>query len=359
MCNGYIIADYSYLSHHGILGQKWGKMNGPPYPLGSGDHSKAEKKAGWRKSLGPGRNEELYGRKNNAKVQNGSKKTNKKTEPKSEHKGLTNGQKTAIKVAGVAIAAVGVVYLYKSGKLDGVIDVGKSKIGKLLGDVGSTPITETSSHIVPPSAPKIKAARITDFAKNLSEKTGFKLKTEGMSKVADAAAINPNYEKTRWASEENCGYASMGWCLRRLGLDIKIKDSFEGNAFRTNDITDFFSKAKFPHAISQRGELDSSSVKSIKKSLTEQIMNFYHPTNGHVGMIGCMKGRASNGHFMAWEMNNGIIEFIDAQSGGTVSIDNFFKHVVSGAYAKDDIAFTDLTNAIPKPEVLKEIFDSR
>lgn len=39
------------LYHHGILGQKWGDRNGPPYPLGSGDHSAKEKKAGWRKSL--------------------------------------------------------------------------------------------------------------------------------------------------------------------------------------------------------------------------------------------------------------------------------------------------------------------
>lgn len=34
-----------YISHHGILGQKWGKKNGPPYPLGGGDYSQAEKKA--------------------------------------------------------------------------------------------------------------------------------------------------------------------------------------------------------------------------------------------------------------------------------------------------------------------------
>lgn len=33
------------LEHHGILGQKWGKLNGPPYPLGEGDHSTGEKSA--------------------------------------------------------------------------------------------------------------------------------------------------------------------------------------------------------------------------------------------------------------------------------------------------------------------------
>lgn len=41
----------SDLYHHGILGQKWGRKNGPPYPLGASDHSAAEKKAGWTKSI--------------------------------------------------------------------------------------------------------------------------------------------------------------------------------------------------------------------------------------------------------------------------------------------------------------------
>lgn len=43
--------EHNYLIHHGILGQKWGKKNGPPYPIAPGDHSAAEKKAA-RKSGG-------------------------------------------------------------------------------------------------------------------------------------------------------------------------------------------------------------------------------------------------------------------------------------------------------------------
>ena len=34
----------SYIAHHGILGQKWGTQNGPPYPLRGGDYTESEKR---------------------------------------------------------------------------------------------------------------------------------------------------------------------------------------------------------------------------------------------------------------------------------------------------------------------------
>lgn len=51
--NPYVRQEFE-LYHHGVAGQKWGKKNGPPYPLAASVHSASEKKAGWRKSLNSG-----------------------------------------------------------------------------------------------------------------------------------------------------------------------------------------------------------------------------------------------------------------------------------------------------------------
>ena len=58
----YAICSKKYLSHHGILGQKWGKRNGPPYPLDEEDHSAKEFKEGYTKSKLGKRNEKMYDR---------------------------------------------------------------------------------------------------------------------------------------------------------------------------------------------------------------------------------------------------------------------------------------------------------
>ena len=44
--NYYSVNTSDTLQHHGILGQRWGKRNGPPYPLSGGAHSQREKKHG-------------------------------------------------------------------------------------------------------------------------------------------------------------------------------------------------------------------------------------------------------------------------------------------------------------------------
>ena len=72
----YCLTQDDYLKHHGILGQRWGKLNGPPYPLGSGDHSARERKEGYTKSKLGKHNDHLYDR--NDKKYYQEEKKNKK-----------------------------------------------------------------------------------------------------------------------------------------------------------------------------------------------------------------------------------------------------------------------------------------
>ena len=69
-----------FLEHHGILGQRWGKLNGPPYPLGLGKHSGSEKKAAAEAGVkvgsdsGKGSIENVQKKKKKSGVQNKAKK---------------------------------------------------------------------------------------------------------------------------------------------------------------------------------------------------------------------------------------------------------------------------------------------
>lgn len=83
----------NYLAHHGILGMKWGKKNGPPYPLDAADHSQSEKKAGYKKSLGGGRNEDLYDRKRKKLSNKYDKKISRVQKDIDSFKPIKNGLK--------------------------------------------------------------------------------------------------------------------------------------------------------------------------------------------------------------------------------------------------------------------------
>lgn len=107
----------NYIQHHGILGQRWGKKNGPPYPLGASDHSASEKKAGWRKSL------------SKSEVDKTDNKRYNKDDVEKKKFSLTDKQKKAIAIGAAAVASGLIIYgAYKTGALDKFVSIGKQAI---------------------------------------------------------------------------------------------------------------------------------------------------------------------------------------------------------------------------------------
>ena len=100
----------AYLKHHGISGQKWGHRQGPPYPLDPGDHSAAEKKAGWRKSLDGGQKKESP----KHFKKSSSKPKQELTDEEKEARRKEVMKKVAIGMA-IGVGTVAAVHLAKSG----------------------------------------------------------------------------------------------------------------------------------------------------------------------------------------------------------------------------------------------------
>lgn len=87
----------NYLSHHGILGMKWGQQNGPPYPLDSNKHSASEKKAGWMQSLKDKRDAKKKKKKQQAALEKARKARAEKAKQKQLEKEFEENKQKILK----------------------------------------------------------------------------------------------------------------------------------------------------------------------------------------------------------------------------------------------------------------------
>lgn len=256
------------LRHHGIKGQKWGELNGPPYPLGANDHSSKEKKEGtkgWTKE---------------AKKDIKSKKYSKSEQDETEKKknGLTDKQKTALKVvAGVAAVSAVAFISYKAYNNPEI----RARVNDLIEQNGAK-----------------KASKLTEQTLlNNGIKKISNVGKDGKESIQDTTYwANKNARGLTFGRNHNCVSCSFASELRRRGFDVSAKE--QTSNYNLSDVMKVYGK---PERF--RGE----TAKELEKSLLEQ-------GEGSRGIImGNYYDKVFGSHFFNYEVKDGKISFFDGQ----------------------------------------------
>ena len=247
-----------FLQHHGIKGQKWGKRNGPPYPLDYDDHSAAQKRLNPKRTIDGKRDE-----------------TTKK-------KGLSDAQKKALKIGAIAAgAALAGVAAYKLGAIDKLVSVGKTAMSTLPEGVQTFEFeTFEPEHI---------------FPKDLGGVT------------------NPKGLKN------NCKDVAEATLKRWLGVD---PSAVAGEKSTTGNLHDFVEKRGYNKAgviwLGDDGGVAPDPSGDSTGRVTRQILRKFK--EGDCGVIGVSwnpkylkPGQPEDGHAFNWLISGGKVLFIDDQ----------------------------------------------
>lgn len=267
-------AEQSAIEHHGIEGQKWGVRRGPPYPLGSG---------------------KISGNSNNS------------YEGKYKNRHAESAKQIALQFvktlvaytvpgAGVAMNAV-TLHKYAKSNLD-----------------------------------------TRDYTKkdgNVEKISEMKRKDSNSISEDDLKLINPGNGNGR---VNNCGNCTVTYEMRSRGYDVVARRRASGVTISTFD--SWFPGHEREHVDfnpNPHEKTDDFVDRSVKQ-LTSSIKSYGNNSRGYLAIRwGAPDGSIDGGgHVINWRVNNGKVEFIDAQSGKNFPIKDFGLCVQSYDYGRLD-----------------------
>lgn len=270
-----------YLIHHGILGQKWGKKQGPPYPLGASDHSSAERKAGksgWSKE---------------------AKKEENTNNISEKHK---FNYKTAVKVGAIAVGTGLAVYggykLYKSGALEKISKDGKDVVTDLINES----IKNDHSSFI-----EQNKSKTSNIVKDSLLKNGYKVAAKD-SAINDFFDINNLDKYNSIGSDKNCVACSTSNAIRLLGIKTQAKINVtEGSNFIVN-----IGKGRSINELTKAFKGTTIQTPQNVNNISDVRKELLKHGEGAVGIFRYVTPKG-NGHAVTWSVENGKVKISDPQ----------------------------------------------
>ena len=205
-----------------------------------------------------------------------------------------------------ALAAYGGYKLYKSGKLDKLINKGKTRVSN-----ASDAVTKmNNSADKGKSASDILASKLDSSL--LDNKTGLKLQSEKGSITDNLKKINPGYNLYDRSSYMNCGNCSIAFEARMRGYDVTALGNTQGmrlsqlgEFFKGFDSNSFHTVDSFD--IPKTGPGKAKAVSDAIKSTISK--NYDGDARGTVFYTHEM-----GSHYFSWIKQGNDIKFYDAQN---------------------------------------------
>lgn len=166
---------------------------------------------------------------------------------------------------------------------------------------------------------------------DISNKYGFNVISGDHSFEDDVKAVNPNF-RTGKEFQNNCGYCSVAYELRRRGYDV------EANPKMGLYVTEWQAMFAGFKPVSVKAKRKDGAVKEMKHEISQW-------GDGARGSVFVVWDGRTWGHFFSVEVVNGEVRFVDPQNGNT-NVEEYFKRVKPSSILYGRVDGLDLTDNV-------------